>query len=394
MAHPLVAQIVDRASEPLARARALPGSVYWDPDLYAFEVERIFRREWMCVARVEQLPNVGDYLALDLVGEPIVIVRDDSGALRALSRVCAHRSMDVLEGADDAGTAARFTCPYHLWSYRLDGSCIGATDMGESEIFDKRTVRLGEFPLTEWQGFVFVNFDCDASPLAPRMVGIERVLGDIDLSSWQLVRTLDWGEQPANWKVVIENGAECYHHMGTHRDTLEPAFPHNSIDVTLSPGHEWLGGFMVIEPAFATGEADGYPIHPTFFAAAADGLSPIQRASTLVAGVWPMFSLAMSPDFVTWFRWFPTGPESHRVDLNVLVPPSAAAQADREEVLDQIENLLNAIQAQDAATNAAVQRMTHSPFSGNGPLSHLEYPIWQFQRFLASRLADAELATA
>ena len=374
MPRSLVDEIAEHASLPLPRARALPGGVYWDRDLYALEVERIFRREWMCVARAEELPNRGDYLSIDLAGEPIVVVRDDDGALHALSRVCAHRSMDVLGDAPASGSVARFTCPYHLWSYRLDGSCIGATDMSESEIFDKDACRLGELALAEWQGFVFVNLDADAAPLASRMSGLTELLGDVDLGDWRLARTLDWGEQPANWKVVIENALECYHHMGVHRDTLEPAFPHGSVDVTLSPDPDWVAGFMVIDSSWAVGEADGMPVHPTFFAQPAEGLRPIQRASTLIAGVLPMFFIAMSPDFVTWFRWLPTGPEQHRVDLNILVPPAADAQPDREAVLDAIAEMLNEVQAQDAATNASVQRMTHSPFSGNGPLSKLESP--------------------
>jgi len=104
----------ERAGRPLAQARALPGECYTSEELYALEVEHIFRKEWMCVARAEQLPNAGDWIALDLVGEPLVITRDANGELHALSRVCAHRMQDVLNTVDARGTAraslARITC--------------------------------------------------------------------------------------------------------------------------------------------------------------------------------------------------------------------------------------------------------------------------------------------
>jgi hypothetical protein len=116
------------------------------------------------------------------------------------------------------------------------------------------------------------------------------------------------------------------------------------------------------------------------------GLTPLQRSETFIAGVYPMFFFALSPDFATWFDWHPTGPQSHRLDLQLLLPPSANAQTDREAVLDQIEEILNAVQAEDAHNNAGVQRSLRSSLATGGPLGPLETPIWRFQRYLASRL--------
>lgn len=386
----LLHALTDHAAEPMARARSLPGSAYHDPGLYALEVERIFRREWMCVARVDEIP-AGGHLLVDLVGEPLVLTADEAGTRRALSRVCPHRSMDIGAHLPVSGASSRFVCPYHSWAFRPDGSCIGAPDMAGSEVFDRDATRLVEYPLTVWQGFVFVNLDRDAPPLAPRLAGAETLLGSVDLSDWTLARTIDWGQQPASWKVVIENASECYHHLGVHRDSLEPVYPHHTIDATLAASHEWFGAFMHIDPAFAAGFDGDLPLHPLFFAEAAPGLGAEQRASTLIVGVFPMFFFAMSPDFISWFRWFPTGPEQHRVDINVLVPPAAAAQPDREAVVDQIVAVLDAIQTEDVAVNAAVQRMTHVAHAGNGPLSPLEYPLWQFQRYLADRLTGVSV---
>jgi phenylpropionate dioxygenase-like ring-hydroxylating dioxygenase large terminal subunit len=382
----------ERATRPLDHARALPGACYTNEELYALEVEHIFRKEWMCVAREEQLPQPGDWIARDLVGEPLVITRDASGHLHALSRVCAHRAQDLLNEVDERrGNASRLTCPYHSWTYRLDGSCIGAPDMSEAAEFDPAACALGRFPLATWHGFVFVNLDPGAAPLSEITSGVDAVLGDVDLTEWKIARTLPWGEQPVNWKVVIDNGVECYHHMGTHRSTLEPMYPHASVDVEVSQDDHWIAGHMVISEAFAAGEENGRRRHPLFFREPAAGMSALQQSETLVTGIFPMFFFALSPDFCTWFEWYPTGPHSHQVDLHLLVPPTAYAQPDREAVLDEIAGVLNAIQAEDVRNNIGVQRSLHSRYATGGPLSRLEYPLWRFQRYLAQRLTGRAL---
>src|SRR5512139_2237819 len=124
---------------PFARASTLPPRCYVDPAFYEREVESIFRREWHCVARVDQLPEPGSYLAFDLVGEPLVAVRDLEGRLRVLSRVCRHRWMPVVEGR---GRARSFQCPYHRWTYGLDGALLGAPEMDRSEGFERARCRL------------------------------------------------------------------------------------------------------------------------------------------------------------------------------------------------------------------------------------------------------------
>jgi phenylpropionate dioxygenase-like ring-hydroxylating dioxygenase large terminal subunit len=382
----LIETIQARAALPLEQARALPGECYTSRDLYDLEVAHIFRKEWICVARAEQVPNPGDWLALDLVGEPLMIVRDNEGALRALSRVCPHRAQDVLNAATErSGNAARFTCPYHSWSYRLDGSCIGAPDM-QGQAFDAADCGLGTFALEVWQGFVFVCLDPQPPSFAAMTSGVTSLMNDVDLTDWHIARTLPWGEQPVNWKVVIENAVECYHHMGPHASTLEPIFPHASVDVEVSPDDHWLAGHMVVAPGHEEGEADGHRLHPLFFAQPGPGVSSLQRSATTIAGIYPMFFFALSPDYAAWFDWLPTGPDSHRIDIHLLLPPAAAAQPDREAILDFVAETLNTIQAEDVHNNVGVQRSLGSVHATGGPLSRLEYPIWRFQRYLAARL--------
>src|SRR5581483_10645407 len=124
---PVQAELQRLASLPLERAETLPPEAYFSPHVYDLEVERVFRRDWLCVGRVDQMPNPGDYITADIAGEPLVITRDLEGELHALSRVCRHRFMDILDPqlSEPRGNLARLTCPYHTWTYKLDGEYVG-----------------------------------------------------------------------------------------------------------------------------------------------------------------------------------------------------------------------------------------------------------------------------
>lgn len=387
----LLARIHEIAQLPIERATAFPPAAYWSSELYELEVERIFRREWMCVARVEQLPEPGSWLAVDLVGEALVLTRDDTGTIHALSRICQHRGQDVLNMEDDrCGTAKRLTCPYHLWGYRLDGQLVSAPEMSRAEGFDRSEITLPSFPVEIWQGFVFVNLDPAAQPLAPRLAPIAELMAPYDLSDWTIGATDSWGELPASWKVAIENGSECYHHIGTHATTLQRMWPASTI--VADGGHD--DGYFAV-PAVVSAEMaagfspDGLPIQPEFFPPPPYATSK-HRATTWFIGVFPMFFFALSPDFALWFRWLPTGPESHEVDLHFVVPPHVydLPEAELQNRLQIAQAAVHAIQAEDARNNEGVQRgmrSRHAPQAGR--LSHLELPLWQFQRYLATKLA-------
>jgi phenylpropionate dioxygenase-like ring-hydroxylating dioxygenase large terminal subunit len=387
----LLAKLGAQAALPAERAESLPPELYHRPDVYALERERIFASDWMCVGRVDQLPVPGDWLKIDLVDEPIVVIRDERGTLRALSRVCRHRAMDLLNEVDATrGSATRLECPYHLWSYGLDGRLQGAPEMRGASDFDRAACRLPEYRLEVWQGFIFVCLDPTVAPLAERMAPLVPFLGGIDMSDWEIAGTVPWGEVAVNWKIAIENGAECYHHIGTHRGTLQPFWPARSVVIDETSGRELIVARMRVSPDAAVGEEAGFPIQPIFLPPI-PGLTPEQRSQTLVIAVFPMFFLALGPDSVTWFDWLPTGPESHTLDIRVVVPPGSRKADGFDAALSGFLETVHAIQAEDARTNAGVQRGAHARAATTGRLSPLERALWQFQRYLAHRLTGADV---
>src|ERR1700722_8044147 len=160
----IVDGILDAADRPLERGITLPPQAYTDPGHYAFEVENILKREWLSIGHVSQIPNAGDLFNLELLGEPMVVVRGKDETVRVLSRVCPHRGMDV--NPTEYGRAAKgntrfILCPYHFWTYDLDGRCKGAPEMQKACGFNRKDVGLPQFRTELWHGFIFVTFSAD-----------------------------------------------------------------------------------------------------------------------------------------------------------------------------------------------------------------------------------------
>lgn len=254
-------QIARQADLPLEQAIPLPTQAYWDPAMYEHELEHIFRKDWVCIARVEEVPDRGSYVAIDFAGEPLIIVRGDDSAVRVFSRVCRHRYVDLLGGKTSAeqqqrGCAERFECPYHAWTYRLDGSLLNAPEMLARPGFDPDAYGLRPIRTEIWQGFIFVNLD-DASTAPLDMAGITAVQDGYDFTNWRIATVVDWGESKVNWKLVVENYAECYHHIGIHKNTLQPLWPIGTVEVGAERGSEWFYSRMMAGPETASGEEDG-----------------------------------------------------------------------------------------------------------------------------------------
>jgi choline monooxygenase len=202
------------ACQDLSQATTLPARWYNDPAFLGLEREKIFWRTWQPVGRVDQVPNPGDYFACEIAGEPVVIVRDSTGTLRALSNVCRHRASTIATGPGNCNT---LRCPYHGWTYALDGQLLGQPEFDGVLDWDRSTVSLPRFRVETWGLFVFVNLDADAAPLT-------EVLGDIpqnvsklgcDLSKLKYFGRRDY-VLDCNWKVYIDNYLEGYHVPAAH----------------------------------------------------------------------------------------------------------------------------------------------------------------------------------
>ena len=202
----LFAQVSEAAALPRVEAKSFPAGVYTHPDFLDFETGAVFRKEWISLAHISQFPKQGDYLRVDLCGEPLIVTKGKDDRLRVLSRVCRHRGMDLMpEGGNHApqGNQRVILCPYHLWSYDLNGKMVGAPEMQEAEGFDRSEICLHEFRSEIWEGFLFVNLDGKAAPLAESYGRLR----DEFLKGWKMEEAvLVWDQHwecAFNWKILL-----------------------------------------------------------------------------------------------------------------------------------------------------------------------------------------------
>ncbi|MEQ9568469.1 MAG: Rieske (2Fe-2S) protein, partial [Pseudomonadales bacterium] len=184
----------------LLRSRHLPSKYYTSAEIYELELEKIWRKDWIVVGREEEFPNPGDYRAMNVAGEPVVITRAEDGTLNAFSNICAHRGTEVAYGE---GNTKDFSCPYHAWLYGLKGELIKATRTGPIEGFDLSNCRLPEVKLDTWGGFIFINFD-DSPPALTDYLDADTVRSEMDFLRMDELRLVDTYsfELDCNWKLI------------------------------------------------------------------------------------------------------------------------------------------------------------------------------------------------
>ena len=200
----------------MAFETTLPGRYFYDPAIFTREQERIFGQMWTCVSRVDALPHPGDYLTVELGGESIIVLRGKDGQARAFLNVCRHRGARLcLEPCGNAGTVVQ--CPYHAWSYGLDGKLIGAPNIARDETLDKASLGLIPIHLAEWQGLLWLSLADDPAPIEEQLepallarFGELQKFNRYGIGSLQVGASITY-EIDANWKLVVENFMECYH---------------------------------------------------------------------------------------------------------------------------------------------------------------------------------------
>ncbi len=205
--------------EDPAQSFTLPARFYLDESIYKLEMEKIFKRSWWYAGHASQLPDVGDYLTTNIDEQSIFIVRDRENNLRAFYNVCQHRGHELVEGA---GHTNVIVCPYHAWSYDLDGSLIGARNTAKMAGFSKCDFSLKPVGVEVFCGMVFINLDTNATSLAEQTGNLEseirKYCPDADNLAFAQRDTYDVS---CNWKVMIDNFLECYHCHTAHRDFVD-----------------------------------------------------------------------------------------------------------------------------------------------------------------------------
>ena len=198
----------------------LPSAAYTDGDFLALEYRRWLARTWLYVGRGHEIPNPGDVMPVP--GHPFILVRNKKGEVRAFQNACRHRGHALVNGPCQG--LRLFTCPYHAWSYDLDGKLIGTPHFGGDKVhevagFDPADYGLVPLRCETWHDWIFLNIDGEAEPLADFVAPMARQMPDVDFGKLTHYLTIDAGALGLNWKLAMENNMEPYHVPVVHRST-------------------------------------------------------------------------------------------------------------------------------------------------------------------------------
>lgn len=357
-------------------AETLPPACYTDEEFYRFEKAALFYREWLCVGRAEWLQAPGDYFTCTHANEPLVIAMDRSGTIRAMSSVCQHRAMLVAEGQ---GNTRAFICPYHHWTYDLDGTLVGAPAMNKTCNFDRARYGLPQLRLEDWHGFLFVNFDPEAPPLAAGLQALEPVVANYGLAGLRgpapAVQEFAW-----NWKVQFENNNDGYHanrlHHGLHDyvPSSLASFPEVPPDTA---GYYRLNGSLHANASFNPTEKALFPIFPK--------LTDEEQHRLLFVNLPPSLSLVVLNDVVIYLIMDARAADRHGLTFGSLYLPEALEDPEFEIRRKINDDYTARIVAQDLHVDLLVQQGLNSRFAPRGRYSWQEDAQRQFNVWLVER---------
>ena len=370
---------LESSIQEIEHANTLPPLCYTDAGFFDFEKRALFDHEWLCVGRVDWLPNPGDFYTTTVVNEPIVVVHDRDGTIRAMSSVCQHRAMLVAEGA---GNTRTFTCPYHHWVYNLKGDLINAPAMEKTCNFHKETSGLPNFKLEIWHGFIFINFDDDAKPLAPRLTALEPILANYEIASAEGPAPDRDIQYPFSWKVMFENNNDGYHANRLHQGEFHDYIPSELAEFPEFLPEETAGfyrtnGTLHKDASFNPTQKALMPVFPK--------LNDEERNRMAFANLPPSLSLVLTCDAVIYLILRADGPESHQLDLGVLFAKGAMDDPEFDKKMDMVVERALDINAQDIHVDELVQKGLRSRYAPRGRYSWQEGAQRQFNTWLVPR---------
>jgi Rieske 2Fe-2S family protein len=300
-------------------ARSLEQADYVDAEVFRREQEVVFGQRWLCVGREEQVQVPGQFLRVDIGPESLLVVRDRQGTLRAHHNTCRHRGARLCE-ATHGELSETIQCPYHAWTYALDGRLIGVPDQKEMEGFDKADYPLLQAEAAAWEGFVFVNLADRPEPFAEAFAPLLGRFAAWNLPGLRVGRRLEYDVR-ANWKLLFENYSECYHCSPVH-PSLVKLTPPTSGENDLTDGPV-LGGFMTVTELGGSlsrsGRACGVPVAP---------LSDADMQRVYYYSIFPNMLLSLHPDYVMVHRFRPLAPDRTQVWCDFLFHPETLQRSD------------------------------------------------------------------
>ena len=363
---------------------SLPGWLYTDAEYFAVECDRVVRPSWQIVCHESDLPNPGDWRTIDYLGESIVVLRGDDHGLRAFHNVCRHRAMRLVEGA--AGCARKLVCPYHAWTYELDGRLYGVPMKRDYPALRLEDNGLAPIEIDRWRGFVFVRLEDDGGPsVADMMAPYDHEIAPYRFEDMRRLSDVRLRERAVNWKNVGDNYSDNLHIPVAH-DGLTRLFG-RSYTIEAEPFVDKMSGQLVDRPS-----ADPWERFYQTHLPRVDHLPEANQRLWLYYKLWPNMAFDIYADQIDFMQWLPLTPTT-----SVLREMSFAIPDDRREMkLVRYANwrINRTVNAEDTWLIERVQQGMASRSYAVGPIGASEVCLRSFARKIRERIPEARLHRA
>jgi Rieske 2Fe-2S family protein len=357
---------------PHRQSRMLPPAAYVDPAVFAWEERHFFAGGWMCVGQRDDLPEPGDQRAEPVGRGGVLLVRDRDGALRAFANTCRHRGHELL-ACGVTTNHGRVICPYHSWSYALDGSLWTAPGFKDLPGFDAAEFGLVPLAVDEWHGLVFVNASGKAEPLRTQLATLEPLVAPYEPERLRIAGRHDY-EVAANWKVLTENYHECYHCSMIHPELCAVSPPKSGSNYANDGA--WVGGWMELREGADTMSLDGHSDGVTLRGLDAEG-----RRTVVYVNVFPNVLMSLHPDYVMVHRLTPLAADRTGIECTWAFAPEAVTAAGFSPAY--AVDFWDITNQQDWRACESVQRGLSSPQAVPGPMSQEEDAVYRYVTMVA-----------
>lgn len=363
--------------KPIAEARHLPGSIYTSQEQWEKEKAGIFLKEWLMVCRVEELPEAGDYIATRIMGEAVLIARGRDGRLNAMANVCRHRGVEVATGR---GNSPLFVCPYHAWTYELDGKLRGAPFMGTGRKTPENC-NLRKFHVVEWRGCVFINMAENPTSFESFIKPFDDKFSFLRFEDCRLVRKVEF-IMDCNWKLSIENLVDIYHVGTVHAKTFGGRYKTDKegFAFDLLPN----GSVALFEDAAPlTKEGKSLTGQIPWLADRAESFAALGL-------LWPNHRISARSDYLRIWNIWPLAVNKTHMICYMLFPEAVLEQADLDQKVDVYAEFLKTAIEEDRAMVESLQLGVGSTNFDPGPLANLEAAIHHFLNHYSARMSGSQ----
>jgi len=371
-AAPIDQTALARSLQPFGESVMLPPAAYVDPAVFAWEQKHFFDSGWACVGFSSQLAQPGDQRAESVGAGSVLLTRNEDGVLHAFANTCRHRGHELLPCGQSAQNNS-VICPYHSWTYALDGGLRFAHGFKGRDGFDRSAWGLAELPVAEWHGLIFVDGSGQAPPLADALRELDELVAPYEPERLVTAGRHEY-DAAANWKILTENYHECYHCPMIHPELCRVSPPKSGENYPAQG--TWVGGWMDLRDGMDTMSLDG-----TSLGAPLRGLDAKGLRTVIYVNIFPNVLLSLHPDYVMTHRLTPLAVDRTMIECTWAFAPEALDKPGFDP--GYAVEFWDITNQQDWHACESVQRGLSSEHARSGPLSPDEDAVYQFVTMVA-----------